>query len=65
MQPKRFKSLLQNANRCGVNQMIIFSLHEMEDPNNPKAIIKSLADGNQQIVIDSEINQTIENMMKK
>ena len=62
LQPKRFKYILQNADRSKINYVIIFSLHEMEDKENPKAILKSLIDGKQQIVKDSDIYSTLNEM---
>lgn len=65
LQPKRFKSILQTANRNNVNHVIVFSLHEMNnEEGTPKAIIKSLLDGSQKIVADSEICQNIQQILK-
>jgi histidyl-tRNA synthetase len=59
LQPKRMKGVLQLANRVKAKRVVVFSSHEARN-GLTNALVKSLGDGTQRVVCDSEILQTLQ-----
>jgi histidyl-tRNA synthetase len=64
LQPKRMKSVLQLANRVKAERVVVFSSHEARD-GMTNAVVKSMGDGAQRVVSDSEILETLESWGEK